>query len=327
MDVVLNQEESPTLDSGMPAGASFDPNNNTDPLGPSSNDNNNNDTSIPRTTFAGDELDGEFIAAHNYPQLRAFFRYARSIASLAFAIVLDTTSSNNKSLVSKIAKIVSTGFLYAMVFSRGTGMMLALISYLMDHGWYLLAATCSVVLLLLCCGFLVILEWMWAWQGRVISYLGDSSSGYNRLRSVTVLDDDEMEDDLTLMGWIRHIVRALVSCLVWSLYCAINIKVDFWITVDYIPSRPNFFKIVLVLINFLAAVPILVGAALLLYVAYPSFYRWHSLFERLSDYSRGVNNNATNFASSEEIDSEAFTIQVDEDNEISMGDGMQNLII
>lgn len=325
---VLNQEESPSLDSGMLVEASSDPNSNADPLTPSPNDNNND--SIPRTTFAGDELDGEFTTAHNHPQLRAFCRYARSITSLAFAILLDTTTSNNKSLVSKIVRIVSTVFLYETLYIRGTGMMLWAIAYLMDHGWYLLAATCSVVLLLLCCGLLVVLEWMWAWQGRAISFLGDgsSSSGYNRLRSVTVLDDDEMEDDLTLKGWIRHIFRALVSCLIWSLYCAGNVKMDFWIMDSYTEARPNHFKMELRLINSFLAAPILLGAAMLLYVAYPSFYRWHSLFERLSDYSRGVENNATNFASSEELASETFTIQVDDDdNEMSMGVGMQNLII
>eukprot|EP00533_Pseudo-nitzschia_delicatissima_P013280 CAMPEP_0197271400 /NCGR_PEP_ID=MMETSP1432-20130617/8495_1 /TAXON_ID=44447 /ORGANISM="Pseudo-nitzschia delicatissima, Strain UNC1205" /LENGTH=326 /DNA_ID=CAMNT_0042736817 /DNA_START=24 /DNA_END=1000 /DNA_ORIENTATION=- len=326
MDVVLNQEES--LDTGMAEtmGVSFDQ-NNTDPLGPPSS--NDNDSSIPRTTFAGDdelEESAEFTAARNNPRLRSFLRYTRSILALASAVLLDLTRSDNNSLVSKIMRIVATGFVYATIYTTLTGMMLWAIAYLMDHGWYLLAATSSVVLLLVSCILLVVYEWMWSWQGSVVSYLG-SNSGYHRLRSVTVLNDDEMEDDLTLRGWIRQIVRALVSCLVWSLYCVLNVKIDFWITDLYVEARPNYFKIELRLVNCFEAAPILLGAALLLYVAYPSFYQLTAWMERLSAYARGADNSATQtFASTEELDSERYTIQVDEeDNEVTMGVGMQNL--
>mmetsp|Transcript_13328 Transcript_13328/g.33531 ORF Transcript_13328/g.33531 Transcript_13328/m.33531 type:complete len:329 (+) Transcript_13328:218-1204(+) len=328
MDAVLNQEES--LDTGLAETmvASFDQ-NNTDPLGPPSS--SDNDSSIPRTTFAGDdelEESAEFTAARNNPRLRSFLRYTRSILALASTVLLDLTRADNKSLVSKIVRIVSTGFVYATIYTTLTGMMLWAIAYLMDHGWYLLAATSSVVLLLVCCILLVVYEWMWSWQGRVVSYVG-SNSGYHRLRSVTVLNDDEMEDDLTLRGWIRQIVRALVSCLVWSLYCVLNVKIDFWITDLYMEARPNYFKIELRLVNCFEAAPILLGAALLLYVAYPSFYQLTGWMERLSTYARGADNNATQtFASTEELDSERYTIQVDEeDNEVTMGVGMQNLII
>merc|ERR1711933_649805 len=112
-------------------------------------------------------------------------------------------------------------------------MGLWVIAYLMDHSWYLLAVTCSVVLIFLCAIFLAFYEWMWQWQGRTFSLLcagsdNISNSGYNILRSVNILDDDDMEDDLTLRGWIKQIFRALLSCLVWLLYCVFNIKIDFW---------------------------------------------------------------------------------------------------
>ena len=321
-------QESSSSDSRMAdtTGTSLEQ-HNTNPLNSSSRTSgvSDNGDSLPRTTFAGDELEeGEFTASNDQSRFRFFLRYIRSFLTLLFSILLDLFSANNKSILSKTIRILATGFVYATVYTSTTGMLLWTIAYLMDHGWYLLAVTSSVVLLLLCCAILVLYEWMWLWQGRAISFLcRDSSSiGYNRLRSVNVLDDDEMEDDLTFVGLIRQTVRGLVCCLVWSLYCVLNIKIDVWITDHYILARPEHFAIELRLVNCFEAALALLGAAVLLYFAYPSFYRWNFAASANTDADTTIA-----FASTEEIDNEGYTIEVDQDNEAGMGLGMQNLII
>jgi hypothetical protein len=281
-------------------------------------------------TTAGDEGDdNEFTAGQNRSLFRSFLRYTRAILALLGAFVLDLTNANNQSIVSKIVRIVATTFTYGTIYTGTTGVLLWTIAYLMDHGWYLLAVTCSMVTLLLCGIFLALCEWMWRWQGRVVSYVcgggGDNGRniGYNRLRSVNILDDDDMEDDLTFRGWVKQIIHALVTSLIWSLYCALNVKIDFWITDQYLVARPSHYAIELRLVNCFEAAPVLLGAAVLLYFAYPSFYRWNFSREPSSSLVAAtgtVDTIAAPFATAEDTDNDRF-------NEVTMGAGMQSLII
>jgi len=341
---VLNQEE--TLSSSGIVGtdnASIDQ-RNTDPLSsasaptqqqPPGTTVTGNTTTTARaaftngaTTTAGDEGDdNEFTTGENRSLFRSFLKYTRAILALLGAFVLDLTNANNQSIVSKIVRIVATIFTYGTIYTSATGVLLWTIAYLMDHGWYLLAVTCSMVTLLLCGVFLALCEWMWQWQGRVVAYVcgGDNGSniGYNRLRSVNILDDDDMEDDLTFRGWVKQIIHALVTSLIWSLYCALNVKIDFWITDQYLVARPSHYSIELRLVNCFEAAPVLIGASVLLYFAYPSFYRWN--FSRESSSSlvaatATVDTIAAPFATAEDMDNDRF-------NEATMGAGMQSLII
>jgi hypothetical protein len=363
----LNQEESSSnirIVNTTEHDVSIDQQYDVDPLSPhvptttQLPNSNVTDSSMARMTnnnFTNEEEEGsegnnddddEFTASHNRSRFRSFVQYTHAILALLSAVVLDLTSANNKSVLSKIVRIVATAFTYVTIFTSATGLLLWAIAYLMDHGWYLLAVTSAVMLLLQCALLLAFYEWMWQWQGRVISYLCGSSDnnsnsnsyiGYNRLRSVHILDDDDMEDHLTLRGWIKQIVRALVTCLIWSLYCAWNVKVDFWITDQYMEARPAYYAIELRLVNCFEAATILLGAALLLYYAYPSFYRLNFCRDRLpSSATTSITGTTVDttiadvpfaFASTEDVDNESYTIAVDEDNEVTMGVGMQNLII
>jgi len=279
--------------------------------------------------------DAEFTTIHDRSAFRSFLRYTCSIIALILHCMLDLTNANNKTIVSWIVRISFTIISYGTLYTSSTGMLLWAIAYLMDHGWYLLAVTCSVVLIFLCAILLAFYEWMWQWQGPAFSILcagsgNNTNSGYNRLRSVNILDDDDMEDDLTMRGWIKQIFRALVCCLIWSLYCAGNVKIDFWITDQYMMARPTYYAFELRLVNCFEAAPILLGAALLLHCAYPNLLHRNFCREYLSETSTltgTMDTMAEPFASSEDNDSERYSIVVDEDNGVTMGVGIQNLII
>jgi hypothetical protein len=301
--------------------------------------------------YTNDNDDDEFTASRNRSRFRSLLRYTRAILALFFAVVLDLTSANNKSILSKIVRIVVTAFTYLTIYTNATGLLFLAMEYLMNHAWYLLAVTSAVIVLFLSGLLLAFYEWMWQWQGRVMSYLcgGNSSNnisnsytGYNILRSVTVLDDDDMEDDLTLKGWIKQIVLALVTCLIWSLSCVGIMKVDFWITDHYVKARPQAYEIEHYLLDAFETAPILLGAALLLYCAYPSFYRLNFSRDRLPSSASFITsftgttpvdttidaNVSFAFASNEDVDNGSYTIEVvDEDDEVTMGVGMQHLII
>jgi hypothetical protein len=231
---------------------------------------------------------------------------------LVVEFLLNWTSADNTSLVSKLLRCVSTLFSYAMLYTTLTGHLLWGIAYLMDHGWYLLAASGSVTLLLLSSLFLTSYEWMWRWQEhfffpmistccRTFNATDAGSMDYvavatttttttnsdglqqRRRRPVIIHDEEGMDDDLSVRGWLKRFTRIFGVCCVWLLYCIVNIKVDFWITDQYTLARPEYHPYELKLLNCVEASPILFGAALLLCVAYPAFYRWHDAPPMIQD--------------------------------------------
>lgn len=264
----------------------------------------------------------EFSANNDPSRFRPVLKYSWSVLALARDFVLDLTHVSNTSLVAKVARIALTVLLYVGVYTPCTGHLVYAMSYLKDHGWYLLAVTTAVVLLLGSGLVLAVYEWCWGWQQRCLSN-SSSRSAYDRLRSVTVLDDDDMEDRLTLRGWLKRFGLGLVYCGVWSVYCALNATVDFWITDLYRHARPEYFSIELLLVNCLEAAPFLVGAATQWTVAYPGMFR----FDRAPPAAR--EQPFSSLFHEEEFagggDGE-YTITV-HDDEVVFGNGMQNLIL
>ena len=209
----------------------------------------------------------DFIIHHNSrSHFRSLFRYARALLMLLKEFVLELTSADNGSIVSKVLKLALTVSSYVIIYADVTGKLMWAIAYLMDHDYYYLAISCCVVLLLLSGIVLTSYDWMWRFS---------SLDTHRRRRRVTILDNDEMEDDLSFRGWMKRIGHGLFSCLIWSLYCVLSVKVNLWITSQYMVARPNYYPIELRLVNCFEAIPILFGAALLIYYAYPSFYHWH----------------------------------------------------
>jgi hypothetical protein len=258
-----------------------------------------------------EDENNDFTTNHNRSYFRSFFRYARAIFVLLLEFVFNLTTFDNTSIVSKIVKIFITASSYTIVYTSVTARLLWAVHYLMEHNWYILVVTCSVVLLFGSGMVLACYEWMWRWQDRTFSLLGaesierydaiigidnnddnsndgTSSNQRRRLRPVTILDDDDMEDDLSLQAWIKRISYGLFCCLIWSLYCVIIVNVDFWITDQYIVGRPTYYKIELRMLNCFEAAPIICGAALFkLYYTYPSICRWHYC-ERISQTTSTV---------------------------------------
>mmetsp|Transcript_22922 Transcript_22922/g.48794 ORF Transcript_22922/g.48794 Transcript_22922/m.48794 type:complete len:340 (+) Transcript_22922:31-1050(+) len=272
----------------------------------------------------GEINEDEFTANHSRTVFWSLLRYLRAILALLSAFVIDLTSADNKSVCSNVAKVLITLFTYGTIYTSTTGRLLWAIAYLMDHGWYLLAVTCSIVLLLGCGIVLALYEWMWKWQVRMMSLLceNNTNSGFNRLRSVNILDDDDMEDDLSLRAWIKRITYAVVYCLIWSLYCVLNVKVDFWINGHYVQARPAYYPIELRLVNWFEGAPILLGAGLLLYFAYPHFYRWNYSSERGTPFATvtgSAGTTAAPFTLTGDFSSDRYTILISEDDDEPTG--------
>jgi hypothetical protein len=274
-----------------------------DPLCPSQQSHNtfnvddDINATIPIVEEGNEDENNDFTTNHNHSCFRSFFRYARAIFVLLLEFVFNLTTFDSTSIVSKIVKLFITVSSYTIVYTSVTARLLWAVHYLMEHNWYILVVTCSVVLLFGSVIVLACYEWMWRWQDRTLSWLGaDSIGGYDaiigidnnndngdtssnrrqRLRPVTILDDDDMEDDLSLRAWTKRIGYGLICCLIWSLYCVIIVTFDFFITDQYIIGRPSYYKIELRLLNCFEAAPIMFGAALCkLYYTYPYIYRWH----------------------------------------------------
>ena len=242
-----------------------------------------------------------------------YLRYVWSVLVLATKISLDQLHAHNTSMLSRLLRLSVSVFFYAMVYTTTTGMLILGMAFLWDQGWYPLMMSCAMMILFLACILLLALEWMWLWQSKVTSMICSSNS-YLRLRSIAVLDDDEMEDDLTLQGWTKLFTRIGVACVIWLVYCFLIVKADFWITDNYPLS--NQYAIVLKLVNCFVVAPFPLGAAVLLYFAYPPSYRLN-----FAAYANGT------FATSEEMDNEGYTIPVEDPENTEDAMRIQNLKI
>lgn len=176
------------------------------------------------------------------------------------------TSADNDSLASRGLRVVLTVLSYAFFYTKTAGTLLNGMVYLVDHHWYVLSATCAVVVLALSAALLFAYEWMWRWQVWVLA-----STSPSQHRVVTVEDDD----DQSWQAWAKKLGRIALIFLVWSVFCWVNVRLDylvFWS--QYSVAHPKF-NLELILVNCLQAGPILAGSAFTLYHLYPAFYTWH----------------------------------------------------
>jgi len=128
--------------------------------------------------------------------------------------------------------------------------------YLLDHGWWVLVATCAVALLLVSAILLMTYQHMWNWQETMLV----------PRRAIIVEDDDD-----SFQNWMKKLGCKGLILFGWTLYCVANTKLDYWIFRQYISGHPDH-NLELYLVNWLEAGPILVGAAYTMYYFYPPFY-------------------------------------------------------
>lgn len=181
----------------------------------------------------------------------------------AWAIAKATTHFENER--SFILRIVLGALSYCFIYTRIAGTLLNALAYLTAHHWYVLAVTCSIVVLLISGAQLALLQWMFDWQGRLFATL----AGPHGSRRILTVDDD---DDESMMFWGKRIGRFLLICCLWALYCYVNVSLDymlFWH--QYSVGNPRF-NLELFLVNSLQAGPILLGAAYTIYHLWPSFF-------------------------------------------------------
>jgi hypothetical protein len=230
-------------------------------------------------------------------------KYLYAVSRLLLVdVLLERTGADDPSVLSALVKVTVTGTSYVLLYTTALASHLMWgIAYLMDHGYWMLAASGCVTLLCVSVILLLCYEWMWRWQERVFDPLvlgncccrdvGNHADDYEvlgtiqqepqqrrrrRRRPVVVHDEEDMEDDLSLRGWAKRFARILGFCLVWMAYCVVNIKVDFFITDLYIMARPEHYRFELLLVNCFEAAPILIGAAVFMHFAYPPFFQWHA---------------------------------------------------
>lgn len=215
-----------------------------------------------------------------------------------FGVVFDLVSADNPSLLSLLARLMLTGASYGVAFTTVAGQLLWGMAYLMEHGWYPMAATTSVLLLAVAAATLTSYEWMWRWQQKMTSSslcgycgVGGSSGGgvgfsprgganggrYRPAALLVVMDDDQidLEEDLSARAWAVTFGRLFMFGAAWLGYCLLNVRLDFWVWNLYLVAAPHHHPWKLQLVASLAAAPVLLGAAALLYFACPAFYRWH----------------------------------------------------
>jgi hypothetical protein len=147
------------------------------------------------------------------------------------------------------------------------GVLLNAVAYLVAHRWYVLAITCSTVVLLVSAALLSLLQWMFNWQDYVLA----SMSAPHRLRRIVSVEEDDHEGD-SIMAWAKSICRFLLISVLWAIYCLVNVRLDyalFWH--QYSVGNPTF-NLELFVVNALQAGPILLGAAYAIYRMTPSFY-------------------------------------------------------
>jgi hypothetical protein len=204
-------------------------------------------------------------------------------------ILALATSADNESLGSRGLRAFLTAFSHAFVYTKAAGSMLNAMVYLVDYHWYVLSISCAVVVLAMSAAVLTWYEWMWRWQAwiRISSSSSSiraassaSSSQHHRVVTVEDEDDDDEDgddddDDDSWQAWAKKLGRILVILLGWSLFCYVNVRLDYWVFwSQYSVAHPKF-NLELIFVNCLQATPILVGSAYTLYHLVPTFYTWH----------------------------------------------------
>jgi len=187
-----------------------------------------------------------------------------SAVQRTWRVVVHATSADNESLSSRVLRVAFIVMSYGFFYTRSAGTLLNAMAFLVDHHWYVLGVTCAVVVLAISGAILASYEWMWRWQSWI--FLSPLQQ-----RVVTVDEDD----DAAWQVWAKKLGRGALILLLWSLYCWINVKLDYYVFwTQYSVAHPDF-NLELFFVNCLQAGPILIGSAYTLYYLYPQFYTWH----------------------------------------------------
>jgi hypothetical protein len=277
-------------------------NNNHRDVHDADDDNNNQNTTTTTTTSFLDRTNQSSLGWKKVTQY--VWKWIQCIVRFIF----DLISADNTSLVSILLKIGITISSYTMVVPTILGELLYGLLFLIDHNWYPLAVTTSFIILLFSSMILTSYEWMWRWQDRTYGYGrwaftprggvngtdGNTNIGprmdttmvennniqhYNYRPIVVVMDDTEidLEEDLSMMGWMKTFGKyAGYGIGIWFPYCVMNMYINIWLWDPHQNHNQQQHPILVQLLACLAITPILVGAAILLYYAHPSFYRWHN---------------------------------------------------
>ena len=199
--------------------------------------------------------------------------------------------AENKSLSSLVAKIIISILAYGAVYVELAGSLLTAVEYLLMHRWYLLAATCCLVLLLLSAGMLALYEHLWHWQGNdcIRAFFMRGRDHSNRSSRNAVVEDDDHE----WMEMGKTVLRWLGKFLLWCVFVLLNTELHFWIFSQYLVAHPHYSTEV-VLVDSMEVLPLLVGSAVALLHLYPQFFDWQGGMEEYSSSTRylPVNQNA-----------------------------------
>jgi hypothetical protein len=63
-----------------------------------------------------------------------------------------------------IGKVLLAVITYVFVFTKVSDGIIAMLAFLVDHHWFLLTVTCSLVLLAISALFLVLYKFIWRWE-------------------------------------------------------------------------------------------------------------------------------------------------------------------
>lgn len=196
----------------------------------------------------------------------------------SWSLVSEATSAENTSTANLAIRVAVTFLTYVVFYTRTVGVLMTGIWFLVAHHWYVLASTCSVVILLLSSVVLISFEWMWQWQAKLMSFFFQGSAA--RGRRQVIVDEDYGEGDQQFDSWqvwSKKLCRGALILLGYTVYCWLNIKLDhkvFWAQYDHAHPKHN---LELFFVNCLQAAPILVGAGFTLYKLDPRLIRWHGM--------------------------------------------------
>lgn len=186
------------------------------------------------------------------PVVKSFLRIAQT-----------ATRFDNEALWSLLLRTFLGFISYCFFYTKLAGLLLNALAYLVAHRWYVLSMTCSIVVLIASAAMLELLQWLFNWRGRLLA-------AYRHGRILNV--EQDYLDDESVMAWAKTIGRLVVVSSIWTIYCYVNVRLDyalFWH--QYSVGNPAF-NLELLLVNSLQAGPILLGAAYTIHRMNPSLY-------------------------------------------------------
>jgi len=182
-------------------------------------------------------------------------------------MVAAATRYDNEASMSLALRAFVGLFSYTVIYTKVTGTLLNGVLFLVTHRWYVLAMTCSVVVLLVSAALLSLLQWMFNWQGRFLAQTVTSDP--QRIRRSLHVEDD---DDLSMLTWAKAAAHCLLVCILWTIFCWVNVRLDYALFWHQYSTANPVYNMELYVVNALQALPILLGAAYAVYHLAPSLF-------------------------------------------------------